>query len=111
VFKALNSTQDLICNVQQYMPLVQQVSNSETMLATVYRHMNVSVKRNHLTMFNVRAAGDPSSWSVGDEHEELKHFGLKVKYAAELADAIAACGVSTITQHVDALKQHTVPVF
>jgi UDP-glucose 4-epimerase len=113
VLKALNMTQDLACNVQQYTPLMQKVHNSEMLHATVWSHTGVSVKRSPLTMFCVRAAGDPASWatSAGEEHEQLKSCGLKVKYLAELSDAVAACHVSNISHHMDLLKQHNVPVF
>lgn len=60
LLKALNMMQDLTCNVQQYRQLMVHAHNSETLLATVWRHTGVSVSRGPRTMFTVRAECDPT---------------------------------------------------
>jgi hypothetical protein len=115
VLHALNITQDMVCNVEQYLPVVSQarVVNQESLQAVVWQHMGLSVHEFPFSMFLVRAAGDRTSWSSGrnDINKEVERRNLLVKYPGEFTSAVASCRPANLSATLDAIQQHQVPVF
>jgi UDP-glucose 4-epimerase len=115
VLKAINITQELTCNGEQYENMTRNgaIRNNESLQARLWAHMGLPVWRFPLTMFTVRSPGDPSSFkaSEGTSTPDLAPFGLKVKYMAEYNASVAACGLDNITHSLELLEQHQVPLF
>jgi hypothetical protein len=113
LLSAINVTQEIVCNAQQYETLMRngRMTNHESVQARVWEHTGLPVRQFPFTMFTVRSQGDPSSWSHGEDHTGLVPFGLKVKYMDELERSVAACGVTNMTYIVESLQQHRVPLF
>jgi hypothetical protein len=111
LLRAINITQELACSGQQFQPVVQHAINTETFQARLWRAMGLQVEVSPFTMFSVRTAEDPTSWSQGSPHAALAPFGLRVKYETELDKAVRACNISSIGDSLLALQQHQVPLF
>jgi nucleoside-diphosphate-sugar epimerase len=113
LLSAINVTQEIVCNAQQYETLMHEgrMTNHESVQARVWEHTGLPVRQFNFTMFTVRSQGDPSSWSHGDNHTDLAPFGLKIKYMDEFERSVAACGVTNITHILKSLQQHQVPWF
>jgi hypothetical protein len=111
LLRAINITQELACSGQQFQPVVQHAINTETLQARLWRAMGLQVDVSPFTMFSVRTAEDPTSWSQGSPHAALAPFGLRVKYETELDKAVRACNISSIGDSLLALQQHQVPLF
>jgi GDP-D-mannose 3',5'-epimerase len=111
LLKAINITQELVCSVHRYNPMITHVPNTEVLQAKVWNAINMSVQVSPFTMFTVKAASDPTSWSKGLAHKDLTALGLAVKYPPEMDEAVRACNVSSINHSLLALQQHQVSLF
>jgi nucleoside-diphosphate-sugar epimerase len=111
LLRAINITQELVCSVQRYEPVVRRAFNTETLQAQLWHAMGVSIKVQPFTMFTVRAAGDPTSWSTGSTHKDLTAFDLAVKYKEEMEQAVRTCNVSSINSSLLAIQRQHVPLF
>jgi nucleoside-diphosphate-sugar epimerase len=108
--QAINITQEMVCNPRQHRAMLR-IDNIESLLAYFWRLTGIAVCLFPFGMFTVRAAGDPTSWSLGFEHTDLAPFGLKAKYPGEMGEAIASCRVSDVSQVLRSVEQHNVALF
>lgn len=111
LLRAINITQELTCNVAAYTGVGQASINLESLQKGAWAKMNLTVKEFPFVMFAVRSASDPTSWSVGAEHEALQPYGYKVKYGAEVVAALATCQPTNLTHSLHLINQHTVTSF
>jgi hypothetical protein len=113
LLSAVNVTQDFVCNAPLYEALMRRGSmvNHESLQARVWERTRLLVRQFPYTMFTVRSQGDPSSWSEGEDHADLAPFGLKFKAKDELVQGVATCRVTNLTQILESLQQHHVPLF
>lgn len=110
---AINVTQEMVCNVARYHDVLVPAINVEQLQAKMWPHMGVAAQQFPRTLFTVRAGGDPAGWGHGLQNisKELEHLGMMVKYANEFRSALTTCKPSRMSAVVEAIQQHTVPLF
>jgi hypothetical protein len=90
--QAVNITNELVCNADAWsISLNQTLVNPEYIQKVVWDKYNLDVVQTERTMFTVRAQGDPTRWSEGDENVLTKPLNLKVKYSEELRLVLSQC--------------------
>jgi len=114
--RGLSMTFEMFCNPRAYAAAIEfymdaglaanaGYMNIETLQKMMWEALEVPVAIVPRVMFTVRAEGDPSKWSPGEEHASFASYGLKIKYPDELQGARATCALAGGGGDVDAKLQ------
>jgi hypothetical protein len=94
--RAINITQDLVCNSDHWYNTITSSGstdiNLETTLKIYWDKMNIPVMPFDRSFFTVKKPEDPTRWSHGAEDTQLKLYNLLVKYLDEKKGAVERCG-------------------